>query len=100
MQRKEKKPKVTTIDGLATLVLGLREDMDDRFDAIDERFVSLESEMRGGFTEVKRILERIDSRLSALELAVFGPSGPNGSRDVSNSILGRLAKLERAVFKK
>jgi membrane protein required for beta-lactamase induction len=66
---------------------------------VDARFDALEHEMRSGFADIRRILDRIDTRLAALEMAVFGASSSTG-RMSAHSILGRLAKLERAVFKK
>ncbi len=73
--------------------------VDARLDSVDARFDSLEEEMRTGFAEVKVSLERIDTRLAALEHVVFGASSSTG-RVSAHSILGRLTKLERAVFKK
>ncbi len=104
---KAKKIKVTTIEGLAGMIVDFREDVDSRFEKIDsrfeqieERFASLESETRNGFEETRRILDRIETRLTNLEAAVFGPTTSDGGRVVSDSILARLAKLERAVYKK
>ncbi|PIR82834.1 hypothetical protein COU20_00215 [Candidatus Kaiserbacteria bacterium CG10_big_fil_rev_8_21_14_0_10_59_10] len=74
--------------------------VDERFDAVDERFEKLEFEMRNGFAEVKRILERIDTRLSALELAVFGATESDGGRLMPGSLVERVQKLEETVFKK
>lgn len=96
--------KIDTIEKLAGMVAqefsDFREDVDLRFEKIDHRFASLEAEMRNGFEENRRILDRIETRLVRLEAAVFGPTTGENGRAVSSSILARLAKLERAVYKK
>jgi membrane protein required for beta-lactamase induction len=86
------KRKIDSVEKLAAIML-------DSFADIDARFDALEHEMRSGFADIRRILDRIDTRLAALEMAVFGASSSTG-RMSAHSILGRLAKLERAVFKK
>ena len=89
--------KVDTIEKLAQVVSVSFEDLQSE---MESRFTSLESEVRNGFIEQRRMLNRIDTRLTALELAVFGATGAGGGRIVANSLLSRLDKLERAVFKK
>ena len=89
--------KVDTIEKLAQVVSVSFEDLQSD---MENRFTSLESEVRNGFAEQRRILDRIDTRLTALELAVFGATSAGGRRIVANSLLSRLDKLERAVFKK
>src|SRR3989344_1121787 len=106
-KKTKKKTKVATIEGLAGAIADLGESIDERFDAVDERFdavdegfAALELELRGGFSEMRRLLERIDTRLSALELAVFGATSSEGGRIVAHSIFSRLSKLEKTVFHK
>ena len=99
-KKTKKKTKVATIEGLAGAIADLGESIDERFDAVDERFAALELELRGGFSEMRRLLERIDTRLSALELAVFGATNSGGGRVVAHSIFSRLTKLEKVVFHK
>lgn len=112
--KKSPKHAIDSVEKLAAIMLDSFSDIDARFDAvdarfdavdarfeaIDARFDALENEMRTGFTDIKRTLDRIDTRLAALELAVFGASSSHGGRVSSTSILSRLAKLEKAVFKK
>ena len=73
----------------------------DGYSEIDERFDAIELEMRVGFTELKQICDRIDTRLAALEHAVFGASlsGPTKDFD-AETLIRRLEKLEKAVYKK
>ena len=107
VKKKKKGQKVDTIEGVASMVAVLSHDIqehfekiDERFEKIDERFGSLESEMRSGFEVVNRKLDRIETRTVNLERAVFGGAMDDDRRDVGNSLLARIAKLERAVFKK
>jgi len=112
--KKRKKKIITTLGGLAVLVErnvdltgklaeSIAEDfssMNERFDKVDTRFDSLELEMRSGFEELNKKLDRIDTRIAALELAVFGATTSDGARLLENSLLTRLSKLEKAVFRK
>ena len=98
--KKALKEKVDTIEKLAQLVAGGFADIDENFHKVDQRFVALGSEVRNGFQETRAALDRIDTRLAALEMAVFGGTSSNGGRLVAASLLSRLDKLERAVFKK
>ena len=109
MVAKKKKARqiVSTTEGLAGMIATLSDDMqerfeqiDERFDKIDERFISLEAEIHVGFEIINRTLDRMETRIVNLERAVFGGAFDDEKRDVSNSLLARIAKLERAVFKK
>lgn len=95
--------KVDSFEKLAIMMADMHEDMDKRFESVDARFEKVEHSIRGihgELTEINRKLDRIDIRLAALELAVFGVSDSKGKRTARDSILGRLAVLEAAVFKK
>lgn len=70
-------------------------DVDARFDALEMRVGRIEIDIQ----EIKHILERIDTRVAALELAVFGATKSGGGKLSPHSMLGRIAKLERAVFR-
>ncbi|HEY4514320.1 MAG TPA: hypothetical protein VJH69_03265 [Candidatus Paceibacterota bacterium] len=91
-----KKVKITTIEGLAGMIAYLDRNMNEGFSVIGTRFDRIDAEL----DQIKRTLDKIDTRLAALELAVFGAAGSGGGRTIGNSILERLSKLEHAVFKK
>ncbi|OGG80486.1 hypothetical protein A3A39_00180 [Candidatus Kaiserbacteria bacterium RIFCSPLOWO2_01_FULL_54_13] len=107
MARKHRQANVNTIEGLAGVVAeGFADvnerfdEVDERFDKVDKRFDTLELEITSGFEELRKVLGRIETRLAALELAVFGAPGPEGGRLASRFLLSRLDKLEKAVFGK
>lgn len=93
---KAKRVKVSTIEGLAGMIADLTKDVQIGFDSMDARFDKVEAELG----EIKRTLDRMDTRLAALELAVFGASASQGGRLADSSILERLSKLEHVVFRK
>ncbi len=76
--RKKQGGAVDSFEKLGTLIVGeiqdLREEMNERFESIDKHFINLEVEMRSGFDETKKILDRHDTRIAALEYSVFGTS--------------------------
>jgi uncharacterized coiled-coil DUF342 family protein len=97
---KKKVPeKVDSFDRLATLIVGeiqdLREEINERFEKVDQQFekvdqrfekvdqelVNIKIEMRNGFDETKKIIDRHDTRISALEYKSFGASD---SQKISN----------------
>ncbi len=97
--------KVTTIEGLAAMMVemhnDIREEMHEQFEKIDARFEKVEHSIRGihgELTEINRKLDRIDTRLAVLELAVFGASDGSG-RTTEDSLLERISRLEQVVFK-
>ncbi len=118
--RKEKKaPKISTIDGLAGMIAEMHADLEERFDKIDDRFGQIDNrfeeaedrfgrieenvaqmrlEMQSGFTEQKKILDRIETRIAALEFAVFGVDMGSGRRATETSFSERLSRLEETVF--
>ena len=105
--KRTRKGKIDSIEKLAQIVADGFADIDEhfhkvdqRFLSIDRRFVSLESEVRNGFQETRALLNRIDTRLAALELVVFGGSNSANGRVTVDSLLSRLHKLEKVVFKK
>lgn len=96
---KKSSEKIDSFDGLATLIVGeiqdLRAEMNDRFERVDEKLenadqrfgeierelknikhelVNTHVEMHSGFDETKKIIERHDTRISALEYKAFGIS--------------------------
>jgi len=87
--------KIDTVEKLAIIMVEGFASIDARFDAVDARFDGIE----GDLSDIKRTLDRIDTRISTLELAVFGASSSNGSRATESSMLKRLDKLERKVFR-
>lgn len=113
---KKKREKIDSVEKLAILVadgfVTMEEnfadvdkrfnDVDKRFDAVDKRFDVMESRfgrVETDIQEIRRILDRMDTRLAALGLAVFGATKSGGGKISEQSILGRLNKLERAVFR-
>ena len=93
---KRKSPKINTIEGIAGLIAEFREDMDFRFDAVEERFDKIDADL----VIIRRILDRVDTRVAALELAVFGASVSEGRRLASDSLLERVNRLEQAILHK
>ena len=94
---------MSTTEGLAGMIAELSIDvqkgfevMQTGFEVIASRFDRVDSDLE----EMKRTLDRIDTRLAALELAVFGATGSRGGRISDSSIVERLSKLEATVFKK
>ncbi|MBM3261137.1 hypothetical protein FJY93_01825 [Candidatus Kaiserbacteria bacterium] len=87
-----KKGKVDSIEKLAILMV-------EGFADIDKRFDVLETEVRGIRNDLivqNKQLDRIETRIAALEFAVFGVK--NGH--ASTNWFERIEKLEKAVFKK
>ncbi|HVM73966.1 MAG TPA: hypothetical protein VMU13_03770 [Candidatus Paceibacterota bacterium] len=50
------------------------EQIDERFKKIDQHFVDMEVQVRSGFDENKKIFDRQDTRIAALEYNAFGLS--------------------------
>lgn len=93
VKRKNRKPKITTIEGLAIAVQEGFSEMHERFDQVDKRFDRLE----------KRI-EEAEKRIAALEMKVAGiyrmlEEEKMQRLDVTH-LFTRLARLEQKVFGK
>lgn len=92
--------KVDSFEKLAIMMADMHDDLHDEIDALKTEMVDMRREMRSGFGELRSILERLDTRVAALELAVFGGMTADGGRASVDSLMERIAKLEAAVFKK
>src|SRR3989338_7980079 len=99
MKRRPQK-KVDSIEKLARMVTEefseMRGEMHERFDSVNMRFTKIEGEL----TEIRRTLERLDTRVAAIELVMFGASTSRGGRYTNDSLLSRIDRLEKMVFKK
>ena len=84
---KGRKVTVTTIAGLAAVIADGFSDMAEGFDGMNQKFLDLQLEMRNGFEETNKKLDRIDTRIAALELAVFGATTADGARLLEHSLL-------------
>jgi len=97
-----KKERVDSIEKLAQLVAegfaDITEEFQKRFDQVDVRFVALEAEVRNGFIVSERHMDRIETRIAALEFAVFGVDSAKGQHN-STTWFSRIEDLEKAVFK-
>ena len=71
---------ISTTEKLAQIVAEGFSDMEERFEKVDRRFENLGLEVRSGFTETKKILDRHDTRISAVENIVLGGSSKQNVR--------------------
>lgn len=78
--------------------VGMHREVNGRFDALEKRMDDRFGGIEGELEIINRRLDRIDTRLAALELAVFGASDGSG-RITEEAMLERLTRLEQVVFK-
>ncbi len=92
-QKTAKRPKITTIEGLAIAMQEGFSVMNERFDRMDKRFDRLESQLKD-----------LENRVSALEMKVSGIyrqlSEDKMHRLNVKLLIDRVAKLEEKVFGK
>lgn len=101
--KKPHRSKINTIEKLAVLVADGFADMEERFESIDERFDASDARFQrieNELTEIRRIVERMDTRIAALELAVLGATSAEGGRLRGDSLIERVARLEKLVLNK
>lgn len=94
--KKKTSKKVDTIEKLDILMVDGFAAFDSRLDKMEDRFDKVDADNQ----ITQRLLERIDGRIAALELVVFGASQSEGGRLTVDLLAERVSKLEEVVYNK
>lgn len=91
--------KVDSIELLAQLVADGFAQVDERFEQLETVLDDFHRDTRSHFAMLERNLERIETRIAALEFAVFGADASK-RKSTTPTWFSRIERLEKAVFKK
>lgn len=91
--------KIDSIELLAQLVADGFAQVDERFEQLETALDDFHHDTRSHFATLERNLERIETRIAALEFAVFGADASK-RKSAAPTWFSRIERLEKAVFKK
>lgn len=91
--------KIDSIELLAQLVAEGFERVEERFEQLETKVDDFRLETHSHFTILDRRLDRIETRIAALEFAVFGADADK-RKPAAATWFSRIERLEKAVFKK